>query len=142
MINLSWAGWLQVQTPVGGKRSALLHANSDWPWGQPTLWYNGYCGFFLRVKWPRCSTEHPPPTSAEFKWVEHKGIPLTTPPFTSPCLFMHEGQNFWFSIYVCLLCFIFIFLMSSVSLRNECNLEFSFSVIINLQLCHFCLNAY
>ena len=39
-------------------------------------------------------------------------------------LFMHEGQNFWFSIYVCLLCFIFIFLISSVSLRNECNLDF------------------
>ena len=39
-------------------------------------------------------------------------------------LFMHEGQNFWFSIYVCLLCFIFIFFISSVSLRNEYNLKF------------------
>jgi hypothetical protein len=79
-------GWMIVgSNPRGGNSSALLHASSDWPLGEPTLWNNGYCGFFLRVKWPKCGTEHPPPTSAEFEWVEHKGIPLTTSPSTSPC---------------------------------------------------------
>ena len=33
--------------------------------------------------------------------------------------------------------FFLIFFLSSVSLRNECNLDFSFAVIINLQLCYF-----
>jgi len=79
-------GWMIAgSNPCEGKRSALLHANSDWPWGQPALWYNEYWGVFLRVTWPRCSNEHLPITSAQFEWVEHKGIPLTTPPSTSPC---------------------------------------------------------
>jgi hypothetical protein len=45
--------------------------------------------------------------------------------------------------FMCAFCVLFLFFfISSVSLRNECNLNFSFAVIINLQLCHFCLNAY
>jgi len=39
-------GWMTAgSNPSGGKKSTLLHANSDWPWGQPTLWYNGYWGW-------------------------------------------------------------------------------------------------
>ena len=48
-------------------------------------------------------------------WIPHHRLQGqgTTKLFTW-WVFMHEGQNFWYSIYVCLLCFIFIFSLYQV----------------------------
>jgi hypothetical protein len=39
----------------------------DWPWGPPSLLYNGYRVSFLGVKRPGHGVDHPPPSSARVK---------------------------------------------------------------------------
>ena len=55
-------------------------------------------------------------------------------------VFVHAWRTEFliFNLRVPFVFYFHFFFISSVSLRNECNLDFSFAVIINLQLCHFC----
>jgi len=58
-------GWMeQGSNPCGGK---IFHTHPDWPWGPPSLPYNGYRVSFPGVKRPGCGIDHPPPSSAEVK---------------------------------------------------------------------------
>ena len=80
MINTSWRGdewtgiaqsvwWLatswmgQGSNPSGGE---IFRTHPDWPWGPPSLLYNGY-RVFPGVKWTWRGIHHPPPSSAEVK---------------------------------------------------------------------------
>jgi len=40
--DLLWAGWSGDQIPVGGE---ISHTCPDWPWGPPSILYNGYWVF-------------------------------------------------------------------------------------------------
>jgi len=57
-------GWtFQGSNPGGGK---IIHTHPDWPWGPPSLLYNGH-QVFPGVKWLGSSIDHPPPSSAKVK---------------------------------------------------------------------------
>jgi len=61
-LTIGWMAW--GSNPGGGE---IFHACSDWPWGSPTLLYNGYWVSFLEAKQLRKGADHPPPSSAEVK---------------------------------------------------------------------------
>jgi len=49
--------------PGGGE---IFRTCPDWPWGPPSLPYNGY-QFIPRGKWPGHVADHPPPYNTEVK---------------------------------------------------------------------------
>jgi hypothetical protein len=58
-------GWTFQGSNPGG--SELLRTRPDWPWGPPSLLYDGYPVFFPGVKRPGRDVNHPLPSSAEVK---------------------------------------------------------------------------
>jgi len=44
-----WEPDSQESNPAGDK---ILHAHPDWPWGPPSLLYNGFWGSFSEEKQP------------------------------------------------------------------------------------------
>jgi hypothetical protein len=58
-------GWkVQGSNPCGGK---IFRTHPDWPWGPPSLLYNGYEVSFPGVKSLGRGVDHPPPSGAEVK---------------------------------------------------------------------------
>jgi len=57
-IATGWTVWDRI--PVGTRFSA----RSDWPWGPPSLLYNGYWVFPRGKVWPGCAADHSSPYSA------------------------------------------------------------------------------
>ena len=55
-------GWTVRGSNPGGDE--IFSSLPDWPWGPPSLLYNGYW-IFSRDKRPGCGFDHPPPSSAE-----------------------------------------------------------------------------
>jgi hypothetical protein len=53
----------RIQSQLG----EIFRTCPDWPWGPPSLLYNGYRVSFPGIKRPRRGTDHPPPPSAEVK---------------------------------------------------------------------------
>jgi hypothetical protein len=47
--------------PSEGK---IFCTHPDQPWSSPSLLYNGYQVYFLKVKQLTCGIDHPPPSSA------------------------------------------------------------------------------
>ena len=58
------AGRSGDRIPVGGE---IYHTRPDWPWGSPSLLYNGYRVCFPGVKRPGRGIDHPSPLSVEAK---------------------------------------------------------------------------
>jgi hypothetical protein len=58
--------------PCGGE---IFCSRLDWPWGPPSLLYNGYWVSFPGVKQLGRGVDHPPPSSAEVK-EKSRAIPL------------------------------------------------------------------
>jgi len=46
-ISGTWAGWSGDRIPVGSK---IFRIHPDWPWGPPSLLYNGCWVSFMKVK--------------------------------------------------------------------------------------------
>jgi hypothetical protein len=58
-------GWtVQGSNPCGGR---FFCTRPDWPWGPPSLLYNGYWVSFPRVKRPGRGIDHLPPSCAKVK---------------------------------------------------------------------------
>jgi len=47
--------------------AGIFSTHPDWPWGPPSLLYNGYHISFLGVKWAGHGVDHQPPSSAKVK---------------------------------------------------------------------------
>jgi hypothetical protein len=52
---------------IESRRGEIFHTYLHWPWGPPSLLYNGYQVSFLGVKWLGRGIDHPPPSSAKVK---------------------------------------------------------------------------
>jgi hypothetical protein len=60
-----YTGWtVRGSNPGGGE---IFRTRSEWPWGPPSLLYNGYRPPFPGVKRPECGVDYRKPTSAEVK---------------------------------------------------------------------------
>jgi hypothetical protein len=53
--------------PGGGGGGGFFRAHANWPWGPPSLLYNGYLFSFPALKRPGRNVDHPPISSAEAK---------------------------------------------------------------------------
>jgi hypothetical protein len=58
-------GWTVRQWNPGG--GEIFRTRPEWPWGSPSLLYNGYRVTFPGVRWPGRGFDHPPPSNAEVK---------------------------------------------------------------------------
>jgi len=47
--------------------SEIFYTGPDWPWGPPSLLYNGYRVFSRSKLWPGCGVDPPPLSRAEVK---------------------------------------------------------------------------
>ena len=62
IASCQWSGCTQDHIVEGCK---VFCTHPDWPWGQPSLLYNGYRVSFAGVSRQGCGIDHPPPSSAE-----------------------------------------------------------------------------
>jgi hypothetical protein len=69
---MDWTVW--GLNPSGGQ---IFCTCPDWPWGPPSLLYNGHRVSFLGVKWPGRGVDNQPPSSAKIK--EKVELTLTPP---------------------------------------------------------------
>jgi hypothetical protein len=56
-----------VSDRIRGRGGEIFRTPPDWPWGPPSLLYNGYRVSFPEVKGPVRGVEHPSPSRAEVK---------------------------------------------------------------------------